>query len=79
MSTKKGQKGSFESSLKRLEEIVDSLEAGKVSLDEAVELYEEGIRLSRECAERLKATELKIRKLAKSADEDLEHEEADKE
>jgi exodeoxyribonuclease VII small subunit len=79
MSTKRAQKGSFESSLKRLEEIVDSLEAGKVSLDEAVELYEEGIRLSRECAERLKATELKIRKLAKSAGEDLEHEEADKE
>jgi exodeoxyribonuclease VII small subunit len=48
------------------------LEGGKVSLDEAVELYEEGIKLSRECAERLKATELKIRKLAKMAGDDLE-------
>ena len=72
MGTKKGQKGSFESSLKRLEEIVESLEEGKVSLDEAVGLYEEGIQLSKECGEKLKATELKIRKLAKSAGGDFE-------
>lgn len=72
MVTKKTQKASFEGSLKRLEVIVEALEGGKVSLDEAVELYEEGIKLSRECADRLKATELKIRKLAKSAGEDFE-------
>jgi exodeoxyribonuclease VII small subunit len=72
MGTKKTQKDSFESSLKRLESIVESLEGGKVSLDEAVGLYEEGIKLSRDCAERLKATELKIRRLAKSAGDDLE-------
>lgn len=77
MVTKKTSKGSFEGSLKRLESIVEVLEGGKVSLDEAVGLYEEGIKLSRECAEKLKATELKIRKLAKSADEDLEVSEAD--
>ncbi len=72
MGTKKTQKGSFENSLKRLEEIVESLEQGKCSLDEAVGLYEEGIALSKECAEKLKTTELKIRKLAKSVGEDLE-------
>jgi exodeoxyribonuclease VII small subunit len=72
MVTKKTQKTSFESSLKRLETIVEALEGGKVSLDEAVDLYEEGIKLSRECAEKLKATELKIRKLSKTAGEDLE-------
>jgi exodeoxyribonuclease VII small subunit len=71
MGTRKGQKGSFEHSLKRLEEIVESLEQGKVSLDEAVGLYEEGIQLSKECAEKLKATELKIRKLAKSVGGDF--------
>jgi exodeoxyribonuclease VII small subunit len=79
MGTKKGQKGSFESSLKRLEEIVESLEEGKVSLDEAVGLYEEGIQLSKECAEKLKATELKIRKLAKSAGGDFEVSELEQE
>jgi exodeoxyribonuclease VII small subunit len=66
MGHKKAQKGSFESSLKRLEEIVELLEQGKVSLDEAVGLYEEGIQVSKECAEKLKATELRIKKLAKS-------------
>ena len=66
MGAKKVQKGSFESALKRLESIVESLEQGKVSLDEAVNLYEEGIQLSKECAEKLKATELRIKKLAKS-------------
>ena len=77
MVTKKTQKGSFESSLKRLEAIVESLEGGKVPLDEAVELYEEGIKLSRECAEKLRATELKIRKLAKAAGEDFKVSEAE--
>ncbi len=79
MTTKKAQKGSFESSLKRLEAIVESLEQGKVSLEEAVGLYEEGIQLSKDCAEQLKATELKIRKLSKSIGgefevTDLDHE-----
>lgn len=77
MVTKKTPKGSFEGSLKRLESIVEALEGGKVSLDEAVALYEEGIKLSRECAEKLKATELKIRKLARSVGEGLEVSEAD--
>ena len=79
MGSKKTHKGSFESSLKRLEAIVESLEQGKVSLDEAVGLYEEGIQLSRECAEKLRATELKIRKLAKSVDGDLDVTDLDKE
>ena len=79
MGSKKTQKGSFEGSLKRLEQIVESLEQGKVSLDEAVGLYEEGIHLSKECAEKLKATELKIRKLAKSVGGDLEVTDVDQE
>ena len=79
MGSKKTQKGSFESSLKRLEAIVESLEQGKVSLDEAVDLYEEGIQLSRQCAEKLRATEVKIRKLAKSVDGDLDVTDLDKE
>jgi exodeoxyribonuclease VII small subunit len=68
MAAKKQTKNSLEHSLKRLEEIVESLEGGTVSLDEAVELYEEGIVLSKACAEKLKATELKIKKLGKTVD-----------
>jgi exodeoxyribonuclease VII small subunit len=79
MAGKKPQKGSLEGSLKRLEEIVESLEEGKVSLDEAVQMYEEGILLSKECAEKLKATEFKIKKLAKSVGGDFEIAETDEE
>ena len=46
-------------------------------LDDALKLYEEGIQLSKACAEKLKAAEMRIKKLAKNADgqfvlEDLE-------
>ena len=36
--------GTFEHSMKRLEEIVEKLESGSVSLDNAMELYEEGVK-----------------------------------
>ncbi|HAL55103.1 MAG TPA: exodeoxyribonuclease VII small subunit [Bacteroidetes bacterium] len=79
MSSKKLQKSSFEDSLKRLEKIVESLESGEISLDGAVDLYEEGIRLSKECSERLKATELRIKKLTKDINGQLELTELDEE
>ena len=77
MSARKTSKGSFEDSLNRLEKIVESLEQGQVPLDDALNLYEEGIQLSKACAEKLKAAEMRIKKLAKNADgqfvlEDLE-------
>jgi len=68
MSTKKSNKSSIEYSIKRLEEIVDLMEQGDVTLDEAIDLYEEGIRISKECAEKLKNAELRIRKLTKDLD-----------
>ena len=72
MTAKKTTVGSLESSLKKLEEIVDKLESGDVSLDNAVSLYEEGIKISRECAEKLKNAELKIKKLSKDIDGQFE-------
>ena len=68
MATKKAMKDSLEHSLKRLEEIVETLERGDTSLDDAVLLYEEGVQLSKGCAEKLKAAELKIKKLSKEID-----------
>jgi exodeoxyribonuclease VII small subunit len=68
MTAKKVVKNSLESSLKRLEEIVETLERGDTSLDDAVNLYEEGVQISKECAEKLKAAELKIKKLSKDID-----------
>ncbi len=59
---------SFEEALQRLEAIVDALEEGTVPLDKALELYQEGATLSKECAARLKAAEQRIMKLSKNAD-----------
>lgn len=66
MSARKTPKGSFEDSLNRLEKIVESLERGQVPLDDALNLYEEGIQLSKACAEKLKAAEMRIKKLTKN-------------
>lgn len=65
-SKKEISKRTFEQSLARLEKIVDSLEQGEVPLENAIELYEEGIELSKECTETLSKAELKIKKLSKN-------------
>ena len=56
----------FEEALKRLEKIVDQLEKGELSLDEALKIYQEGIELSRQCAERLDNAKKKIDLLSKN-------------
>lgn len=54
---------SFEAALKRLEEIVRKLESGEASLDEAIDLYNEGDRLRQQCEARLKAAQAKIEQI----------------
>ena len=56
---------SFENQLKRLEEIVESLEAGNATLDEAIKMYEEGIQISKLCLDRLSKAELTLKRLSK--------------
>ena len=51
---------SFESSLEALEQIVRQLEDGDLPLEKSLELFEQGIRLSRECQERLGQAERRI-------------------
>src|SRR5215217_7234126 len=55
----------FESSLGDLEKIVRKLEDGDLSLEESLKLFEDGVRLSRECQERLNAAERRIEILLK--------------
>ena len=57
----------FEAALKRLEEIVQRLESGELSLDESLKLYEQGIGLSRLCHQKLEEAEGKIETLIKDA------------
>lgn len=72
MTTRKGTKQTLESALKRLEVIVNTLEDGETPLDEAIALYEEGLELSKTCGERLKETELRLKKLSKNVDGQFE-------
>jgi exodeoxyribonuclease VII small subunit len=58
----------FESALKSLEDIVVQLEAGDLTLDRALELFEEGIRISRFCSSKLDEAERKVEILIKAAD-----------
>ena len=53
----------FEENLKELESIVLKLESGETGLDEALELYEKGIKLSAICKERLENAKQKIETL----------------
>ena len=55
----------FEKKLKRLEEIVHKMEEGELALDKSLELFEEGIKLSRECQSQLTDAEQKVLKLLK--------------
>jgi exodeoxyribonuclease VII small subunit len=50
----------FEASLEALERIVRQLEDGDLPLEKSLELFEQGIRLSRECQERLSQAERRI-------------------
>ena len=54
----------IEEALKRLEAFAEKLEDPDLDLDEAVRLYEEGLRLYERCAKKLDAAELRITQLA---------------
>ena len=58
---------SFEKSLIALEQIVLKLEDGDLPLEESLELFEQGIKLSRDCRERLAKAERRIEILMKDA------------
>jgi exodeoxyribonuclease VII small subunit len=68
---------SFEKSLSELEKIVLRLEGGDLPLEESLELFENGIKLSRECRERLTDAERRIEILMKDSNGDLAAKEFD--
>lgn len=55
----------FEQSLERLEELVDQMESGELSLEEMIKHFEEGSRLVEVCTKKLDEVEQKIEKLVK--------------
>jgi exodeoxyribonuclease VII small subunit len=54
---------SFEESMKRLTEIVQALERGELPLEKSLELFEEGVKLSRLAQERLDGAEKRVEML----------------
>lgn len=68
MKKREAQSKSFESSLAALEKIVRDLERGDLPLEESLELFEQGVRLSRECQERLNQAERRIEVLLRDTD-----------
>jgi exodeoxyribonuclease VII small subunit len=57
----------FEDALRELESIVERLERGQTSLDEALQLWERGEALHRVCLERLDAAQGRVEELARRA------------
>ena len=54
---------SFEEIYLRLEKTVEALESGNLTLDEATNLYEEGMKLAQMCSDMLSKAELKVTQL----------------
>ena len=61
----------FEKAMTRLENIVEELERGDLDIDKSLEIFEEGIKMSRLCSKKLNEAESKIEKLSKGEKGDL--------
>ena len=58
----------FEENLDRLEKIVEQLEGGEMDLDKSLNLFEEGVKLSRACMKKLDEAQTKVELLLKDPD-----------
>ncbi len=56
----------FEKAMKRLEQIVDELEKGDLDIDKSLQIFEEGVKMSRICSKKLSEAEAKIEKLTRN-------------
>ncbi|WP_053219257.1 exodeoxyribonuclease VII small subunit [Virgibacillus senegalensis] len=57
------QELSFEEAMKQLEEIVEKLEEGEVPLEKAINYYQEGMKLSKLCSDKLTSVEEQMEKI----------------
>lgn len=61
MPSKKTNDFDFESAIENLESIVDDMEAGDLSLEEAMAQFEQGVKLTRDCHKALQQAEQKVK------------------
>ena len=59
----KQKKLDYEAAVKELEQLVNRLEQGDISLEESLSIYERGVLLTRDCQQALQAAEQKIKLL----------------
>jgi exodeoxyribonuclease VII small subunit len=63
----KRKKLDYEAAVKELEELVERLEQGDISLEESLKLYERGVLLTRDCQQSLQEAEQKVQMLLKQS------------
>lgn len=68
----KKERPSFEEALEKLEAIVEKLSNQEITLEKSVELYEEGLRLSKICSETLENAALRIEQIDQSSNTEKE-------
>ncbi|NLX01471.1 MAG: exodeoxyribonuclease VII small subunit [Syntrophomonadaceae bacterium] len=56
----------FEDALKMLEDIVEKLESGSLELEQSIQLFEQGVKLSLYCQQQLKQAEGRVQRLVKN-------------
>ena len=61
----------FEKAMTRLESIVEELERGDLNIEKSLEIFEEGIKMSRVCSNKLNEAEAKIEKLTKGKKDEI--------
>ena len=67
-------KKSFEEQIEELEKIINELENGKLNLDQSVEKFEEGMKISKECNKMLESAEKRITILLNNQDDEVKEE-----
>ena len=67
--SKKKLSDNFEDKLARLEKITTSLESSEIGLEDSIQLFEEGVKLSKECLTVLEKAEVKVTTLKKDLSE----------
>ncbi len=61
-------KQTFEKAMKKLEQIVQALESGDLPLEKAINIFEEGVKLSKFCSNKLDETEKRVTILMQDAE-----------
>jgi len=68
----KNKEFDFEQTFTKLEELVNKLESGQENLEKSLELFEEGIKLTQICRDKLDSADQKIKELIKKSDSNFE-------